>query len=92
MQRGEEIPGYKLVEGKSDRVVTDLDGLGAAAEREGWDIWEKKLKALGKLDKEVPKAELAKYVTKPKGTPTWAPVTDKRPAIGNLLVGVDEVE
>lgn len=92
MQKGELIPGYKMVEARTQRKITDLEGLEKAAAANDWDIWERKISALGKLDKQVPKAELCKYVQKPPGAPTWAPETDKRPAIGNLLAGIDEVE
>lgn len=91
MQRGEDIPGYKLVESRTRRTITDAEGLELAAKKEGWDIWETKISTLKKLDKEVPKAELSKFVTKPKGKPTLAPESDKRPAIADLTAGIEEV-
>ena len=81
MQLGQIIPGFKMVESRTRRKVVDAEGLEIAANREGWDVWERKIAPLKKLDKEVPKAELSKYVEKPKGAPTWAPKTDKRPAL-----------
>jgi hypothetical protein len=92
MQRGDAIPGYKLVEARTRRKVVDVEGLEAAAEANDWDVWERKIAPLKQLDKQVPKAELAKYVQKPAGAPTWAPESDKRPAIGNLLAGIDEIK
>jgi hypothetical protein len=91
MRRGEDLPGFKLVESRTRRAISDPEGLELAAEENGWEIWQKKIGPLSQLDKHVPKTALAKFVTKPKGVPIWAPESDKRPAIANLLEGIDEI-
>jgi len=91
MERGENLPGFKLVESRTRRAISDPEGLELAAEENGWEIWQKKIGPLSQLDKQVPKVDLARFISKPKGKATWAPDTDKRPEIKNLLDGIDEV-
>ena len=84
---GIEFPGYKLVEGKSNRQWSDD---GAAAVRLADLIGNDKTYAPRKLisptqaEKILGKkgaAEIADLITKPSGAPTLAHETDKRPAI-----------
>jgi hypothetical protein len=84
---GVEFPGYKLVEGKSNRQWSDD---GAAAVRLADLIGNDKTYAPRKLisptqaEKILGKkgaAEIADLITKPSGAPTLAHETDKRPAI-----------
>ena len=84
---GEEIPGYKLVEGRSNRAFTSVDGAVQSLVTAGYDeavIYDRKPKTLTELEKMLGKktfAELlSEFVVKPKGKPTLAPVTDKRAA------------
>ena len=79
---GQVIPGRKLVRKRTNRKVTNESGLMDAAEANGWDIWaDPKIAPLSQLDKQVPKMELAKYVSKPEGDIEIAPKSDKRPEI-----------
>lgn len=85
---GVKIPGYKVVEGRSIRKVTDQDGLVQAITDEGFNenmLYERKLLGISKLQSLVGKARfdsLAEpYLTKPEGAPTLAPESDKRPSI-----------
>lgn len=84
---GDEVAGWKLVEGRSVRKITDpvevakrleIAGLGPEA------IWETKLIGVSQIEKLLGKKEagaiLDGVVKKPKGKPTLAPVSDKRPA------------
>lgn len=84
---GVEFPGYKLVEGKSNRQWSDD---WAAAVRLADLIGNDKTYAPRKLisptqaEKILGKkgaAEIADLITKPSGAPTLAHETDKRPAI-----------
>ena len=81
METGRHIPGVKRVRSRGRRVISDTEGLSNAADREGWDIWDKKIAPFKKLDREVPKEQLKKYVGRTLGKPTWAPESDKRPEL-----------
>lgn len=87
---GVSIPGYKVVEGRSIRKVTDQDGLVKAITEEGFNenmLFERKLLGISKLQSLVGKSRfdsLAEpYLTKPTGAPTLAPESDKRPSIAD---------
>lgn len=84
---GATIKGYKLVEGKSNRQITDQDALLGALLVKGYqrdDLLKKpELKAIGELEKLVGKkafAEIGKpWLVKPQGKPTLVEESDKRP-------------
>lgn len=83
--KGENVPGWKAVEGKSNRKITDIDKAFEIIENEGFDkavLYEKKPITLTALEKLVGKTKLneviGKYIEKPKGAPTLAKETDKR--------------
>lgn len=84
---GATIKGYKLVEGKSNRQITDQDALLGALLVKGYqrDVLLKKpeLRPIGELEKLVGKkafAEIGKpWLVKPQGKPTLAEESDKRP-------------
>lgn len=83
---GKEIPGYKVVAGRSVRVFTDQDAAIKAIQSAGYDeaILRKspEWKTLSELEKVVGKklfAEIAgKYIDKPIGKPTLTTSDDKR--------------
>lgn len=84
---GKEIPGWKAVAGRSNRTFTDQDAAVAAVIAAGYDealVYERKAKTLTELEKLMGKAEFAekigKFVVKPVGKPTLAPISDKREA------------
>lgn len=84
---GDEIPGYKLVEGRSNRVFTSVDDAVQVLVTAGYDeamIYDRKPKTLSELEKMLGKktfAELlSEFVVKPKGKPTLVLATDKREA------------
>lgn len=88
---GKKWEGYKLVEGRSNRVISDQDKADALLKAKGFtdaDIYNMKLKGLGDLEKLVGKKSfdevLSSVITKPPGKPTLAPESDKRPEL-NLL-------
>lgn len=86
---GAHLEGYKVVEGRSIRQVTDQDGLVGVLTKEGFDrdilFRPAELKTLGDLEKIVGKkkfADLSKpYVTKPQGKPALVELSDKRPPL-----------
>ena len=91
--KGRKWEGFKLVEGRSTRRVTDEDALylklhEAYAEETGKllnteDFFNYKMKGIGELEKlvgkELFKRVAAPYLAKPAGAPALVPVTDKRP-------------
>ena len=96
MLDGQTYPNLKLVEGRSlrkwqdeDRIETVLVDLLAD------QAYNKKLlsvsqaeKALGKANKDLVKD----YIIKPPGKPTVAPLSDKRPPIGDVSDDFDTIE
>lgn len=85
--KGHRIPQWKLVEGRSNRIITDKNAAWAALEAATLE-WDKYLKprellGLGELEKRIGKKELAVLldglIIKPPGKPVLVPETDKRP-------------
>ena len=84
---GEEVTGWKMVEGRSNRRFTDEDQVVAAMKAAGYDealLYERKLITLTKMEKDFGKKTVAEVlkdlIVKPQGAPTLAPEKDKRPA------------
>lgn len=83
------FPGYKLVEGRSNRKVVQPGAAMDALAAEGYAAadYQKpaELVPIGKLEKLLGKARFAEvlgaYVDKPAGKPALVPASDKRPAI-----------
>lgn len=82
-----EIPGYKVVEGRSIRKYRNADEVAKRLVENGYDesvIYEKNLLSLSKLEKVLGRKTfselLSDMIDKPKGKPTIALTTDKRPA------------
>lgn len=82
---GSTIPGFKIVEGRSNRVIVDPDLVAGElcqvySEEQ---VFNKKLKGITDLEKLVGKknfsAQYGQYVEKPPGKPTLVPESDKRP-------------
>ena len=82
---GSTIPGFKIVEGRSNRVIVDPDLVAGElclvySEEQ---VFNKKLKGITDLEKLVGKknfsAQYGQYVEKPQGKPTLVPESDKRP-------------
>lgn len=95
---GKEIPGWKLVAGRSNRTFTDQDAAIQAVIAAGYDealVYDRKPKTLTELEKLMGKAEFAEkigsFVTKPLGKPTLAPASDKREAYSPAAADFAEV-
>lgn len=95
---GKNLKGWKLVEGRSIRKITDeakaigiLVGMGFTAD----ELTNHKLKGIGDLEKKVGKKALAiglgDILVKPKGAPTLALESDKREAIQPTIDMFDEL-
>ena len=80
---GECFPGWKLVEGRSNRKYTDEAAVAAVVTKAGYDPYEKKLLGVTAMTKQLGKKKfdelLSGLVVKPQGKPVLAPETDKRP-------------
>lgn len=98
LMSGEELPGYKLVEGKLGNrkwkdertVIQILNGAGYEDE----EITETKVLSPSQMDKAIGKKKVAElleeYIDRAPGSPTIAPVTDKRPAYDRLAEAQDD--
>jgi hypothetical protein len=88
--KGNDIPGWKAVEGRSLRVFVDQDKAFEHLKANGIDeamLYERVPLTVSKLEKQLGKKEFrslveeAGLVEKSPGKPTLVPVTDKRTAI-----------
>ena len=83
---GKKWPGYKLVEGKSNRCYSDPEKVALKLVSAGYKeelLYEKKLLGITAMEKAITKktfeALLSPLIIKPSGKPTLVPQTDKRP-------------
>lgn len=83
--RGEKIPGWKLVEGRSVRSFTDTEKAFEILKERGVEeslMYERKMLTLSKLESLIGKKDFNEYVgdliTTPKGKPTLVVESDKR--------------
>ncbi len=80
---GIRYPGFKLVEGRSNRKYTDEVAVAQVVSRAGYDPYEKKLLGITAMTKQLGKKKfdelLGGLIAKPQGKPVLAPNTDKRP-------------
>lgn len=98
---GNKVPQWKIVEGRSNRKITDAaavkDKLLAAGYPETDILKPQELVALGDLEKKVLGKKLfaellSDYVIKPPGKPTLVPETDKRPEMNSLEAEFENME
>lgn len=82
---GKSVEGWKAVEGRSNRKITDIDNAFEVLKKEGYDealLYERKPITLTELEKLVTKKKLEELIgsmiDKPRGKPTLAPESDKR--------------
>ena len=94
---GGEVPGWKIVEGRSYRQISNADAAFAELVQAGYDeavLYERRPIALGELEKTLSKEHkqeiLSKYIVKPQGKPTLAPEDDKRPAMEIQRISAEE--
>lgn len=82
LQNGQEIDGYKLVESRTNRKWVDEEEVERylKSRNDGIDYYQApKLKAMGEILKTLKgDKEIEKYLIKPAGAPTVAPISDKR--------------
>lgn len=89
---GKKWPGYKLVEGRSNRFYSDQETVATKLTMAGYPddkIYKpKELVGITELEKNLTKkvvaAELEGLIIKPPGKPTLAPADDARPELNSL--------
>lgn len=100
VNRGTVFPGYKVVEGRSNRCFALDDTLIVAQLiAKGYNedsFYPRKLISLGAMEKYLGKKDfqklLGEYVIKPAGKPTLVPEADKRPALHSADAAVKDFE
>jgi hypothetical protein len=83
---GKKWPGFKVVEGRSNRKYADKDKVAQKLIESGFSeevIYEKNLLGITAMQtaisKKIFEAELSNLIVKPPGKPTLVPESDKRP-------------
>ena len=85
-EKGAKVPGYKLVEGRSNRFINDVTAAAAALNAAKFpdEVIYKPRELLGVTElekltgKKVFAEVMAAYLTKPRGKPTLVPESDPR--------------
>lgn len=97
--KGEKIPQWKLVEGKSNRAITDPEAMIQRLVEAGFEkeqITETKLLGISKLEKVVSKKKLAELagdlIVKPPGKPVLVPESDPRPELNSVEKDFENIE
>ena len=85
LERGEPVPGYKLVAGRSIRKWSD-NAEQTLADQLGDKAYSKKLIGIGDAEKLIGKKQLEQMAItiKPEGKPTIVPESDKRKPLSNV--------
>jgi hypothetical protein len=90
-EKGHEIPGFKLVEGRSNRKYANADEVAARLLQSGIPeavIYERSLLGITAMEKAIGKKKFAELlddlVVKPQGKPTLVAAEDKRPALSSV--------
>lgn len=97
---GVQLAGWKVVEGRSVRKITDQEGAAVALNKAGYKTTEifkpQELRTITELEKLTGKKQFAAicgdFIEKPQGKPTLAPESDKRPAIDPLADDFKDVK
>lgn len=95
---GVEVPGYKLVEGRSSRAYAlDDDAIMQMLLKADYaqeEITVTKLRTVADMEKTIGKVAFSKIladaVVKTPGAPTLVPITDKRPAINSAAAAKED--
>lgn len=93
---GIKYPGWKLVEGRSNRKYSDEDSVVAKLMGEGLtedDIYNKKVKGITEMERKLGKKRFATllegFIIKPPGKPTLVVESDKRPELNSAETDFD---
>lgn len=93
MSHGKQVPGFKVVEGRSNRRINNPEKAAEVLIAAGYkDVFKpKELQTMTNLQKLVGKGLndlLGELITKPQGKPTLVPDSDKRPALNSTASAV----
>ncbi|NWO20174.1 DUF2800 domain-containing protein [Leptotrichia sp. oral taxon 223] len=96
--RGEYVPGWKVVEGRSVRAFSDTEKAMEVLKEKGIAeelMYERKVLTLTQLEGVIGKKDFNEYVgdfiIKPKGKPTLVPESDKRaPYVNDVINASDD--
>lgn len=95
---GEAIPGYKVVEGRSNRTWTNQDAAMDALLKAGYDraiLYDSVPKSLAQLEKLIGSTKFTElvgtFVIRPQGKPTLADEKDKRSVFNSAASDFAEV-
>lgn len=95
--RGEYVPGWKVVEGRSVRAFSDTEKAMEVLKEKGVAeelMYERKMLTLTQLEGVVGKKDFNEYVgdfiIKPKGKPTLVPESDKRASYVNDVINASD--
>lgn len=97
---GVSLPGWKLVEGRSNRKIVNVEGAATALINAGYAktaIYKpQELCTITELEKMVGKKQFAAlcadFIEKPKGKPSLAEESDKRPALDPVAEDFKDVQ
>lgn len=91
---GKEWPGWKLVEGRSNRKYINDTVVADVVEHAGFDPFERKVLGVTGMQKLLGKSRfdelLSPYIEKPQGKPALVPESDKRPAMSTAAADFKE--
>jgi hypothetical protein len=94
---GVQYPGWKLVEGRSNRKYADVDAVTEALIKAGYPealIFEKTLYGITKMEENLGKKAfnnvLKDLLIKPPGKPALVPESDRRPAIQSAASAAED--
>lgn len=97
VNHGKQWPGFKVVEGRSNRKYPDEEAVAEAAKAAGYrDIYKQSLITITEMEKLLGKSKFAEVlgglVIKPPGKPTLVPISDKRPPMNTSNAKIDFME
>jgi hypothetical protein len=91
VNNGKKWPGWKLVEGKSNRTYSDETAVANRLVEKGFAedlIYKRELLGITAMEKAIGKKEFAVHlgglIIKPQGKPTLAPTSDKREELNSV--------
>ncbi len=81
--RGKQWPGWKVVEGRSNRKYTDEGAVAQVVKNAGYNQYDEKIMGITNMTKMLGKEKfnelLGDFVERPQGKPTLVPEDDNRP-------------
>lgn len=97
VNNGVRYNGFKLVEGRSNRIYESEEEAARVLEENNYtenDIYNKKIKGITEMEKSLGKKLfneiLGPFVIKPTGKPTLVPESDKRPEINTFAKAAED--